>query len=452
MEHVDWESVTQLMRRYLQEESRVPALPYVSPDELESQLDLCISQRGCDFAQLMEDLGRVVLATPRTGGKRFFNQLFGGRIAAAVAGDMLTPLLNNSMYTYKVAGIQIMVEKTVIAKMCGLVGFDQGEGTFAPGGSLSNLVAMVLARNEKAPGLRDHGFDGSKMTAYASDQCHYSITKNAGLTGLGRRNVRLIPSDSRGKMRLDLLERRIRQDLDEGATPFMIAATAGTTVLGAFDPIAEIVALARKYGMWAHVDAAFGGTALLSPQTRGLLDGCALADSLTWDAHKMMNVPLIASAILVQRRGLLRKNLSETADYLFQGDEQVNPGHHSIQCGRRNDALKVWAAWRYLGDDGYRHRVEKQMALARHAADAVRRDPILELIAEPEFTTVCFQVQGVSSEAICDVLDKRGLAKVAHGNFQGQSFIRLVTVNPDLDPVDIDDFFELVKTVASGLR
>lgn len=436
----------------LLEQEKADALSkYQSPYEAKHLVNLEIPVSGIG-EQVYSQLRRIVMATPRTSSHRFFNQLFGGRVTSATIADMLTTALNNSMYTYKAAGIQILVEQVVIDALKHLVGFHDGEGIFAPGGAISNLAAMIVARNEAQNSVRDRGISGSCFTAYTSDQSHYSIQKNAGIIGCGRDNVRIIPSDNAGKMRVDILRTQITEDRQQGCVPYLINATAGTTVLGAIDPIADIVDVAREHNVWCHVDGAWGGSMLLSSEYRTPLDACADADSFVWNVHKMMGVPLQASVILIRAKGKLKKHFSEQADYLFQSEEDdYNPGMRSIQCGRRNDALKVWAAWQYYGHEGYERRVNIQMELAIHAVENITTDAALRLCMMPESPIVCFQVRGAPSKRICAEMDRQGIAKIGYGHFKGEDYIRLVCVNPDLTFDDIDHLIEQTKRVGDSL-
>ena len=437
--------VMEIMRRAVAAEAVEPVAGYVPPERLEAELPLAIPRTGRGLKDVFALLERVALVTPRTTTKRFFNQLYGGRLWPATAADMLASFLNSSMYTYKVSGVHVLIERAVIARMCAAIGYDDGEGTFAPGGSISNLVAMLVARNEKDERIRNHGLDGTGYVVYTSDQGHYSIIKNAGILGLGRRNVRRVETDGRGRMKPGALRGEIERDQAGGRVPLLINATAGTTVVGAYDPLGDVAEVAEGYGLWLHVDGAWGGTALLSRKTRGLLAGCERADSFTWDAHKMMGVPLIASAALFKRKGLMGKHFSEEATYLFQSDgDALNPGTGSIQCARRNDALKVWAAWQYYGDEGYEACVDKLCALAKYAAERVARESVLRLLMPPVIANVCFQVVGKSSEVACEALDKNSVLKVGYGIFRGESYIRLVCVNPEMETADIDRFFDAV--------
>lgn len=453
MKSAELESLIEIINRLLEEEAAHPAFKAMPPDKVREGIDLRIPEHGKGIEEVFRLAEEVVLRTPRTGSRRFFNQLFGGRYMPAVAGEMLAAVLNSSMYTYKVAGIQILIEKEILSFFCERVGFADGDGILVPGGSMSNLVAMTLGRNEKRSGIRNHGLSGEMMTAYASDQSHYSLVKNAGILGIGRENVRLVGTDERGRMLVDELVEAIEADLAHGAVPFFVCATAGTTVLGAFDPIADIAAVAGEYGLWFHVDGAFGGTLLLSSGHRHFLAGCDLADSFSWNAHKMMSVPLAGSAILVKQSGMLNKHLSEDAHYLFQTDgEDLNPGQKSIQCGRRNDALKIWMALQSLGLRGYEQRIRQQFDLAKYASDRIAADDELELECEPESVTVCFNVRGAAAEVICEQLDLMGLGKVGYGSFRDRTFVRMVFVDPEITYADIDGFLSDIKTVGRQVR
>jgi len=407
-----------------------------------------LSSAGHGLDEVVEAVRQVITETPSSAGLRFYNQLFGGRDPVATFAEILTTLTNTSMYTFKVAGPQILIEKEVITRMAAKVGYENGDGILAPGGSMANLTALIVARNEALSGVRDGGFDGARHTVYTSQAGHYSTRKNAGITGLGRDYVREVATDGRGRMDVASLERTIAEDRVAGFKPIMINATAGTTVLGAFDPLVEIAEVAASENIWMHVDGALGGSVLLSEKHRHLLEGSQLADSFTWNAHKMMGVPLSCSAILMKERGLLAQHFNEDAGYLFQADvDDLNPGTRSIQCGRRNDALKLWAAWLYHGDEGYRARLDHLFDLAQFAAGRINSDPALDLVADPESIAVCFEVKGHSAGEVCRRLDHENRLKIGFGEVAGRQAIRLVCVNPDLEEHDIASALDEIKAV-----
>lgn len=439
-----------IAKEQLQGEKQLPASRATDPDELHRELGIGLGRHGHSMDEVADRLRRVLAATPSSASPRFLNQLFGGRDPIATLAEMLTPLVNTSMYTYKVAGPQILVEREILARLADKVGFSQGEGLLCPGGSMSNLVALLIARNEAVASARDEGLGGERLGVYTSEDGHYSIRKNAGILGLGRHNVQDVPTDDRGRMQVDALRQAIRLDRSRGVRPLFVNATAGTTVLGAYDPLRDIAAVARDEGLWMHVDGAWGGSVALCEAHRSLIEGADLADSFAWNPHKMMGVPLACSATLFRRRGLLQKHLNETADYLFQThDDELNPGTRSLQCGRRNDALKLWASWQLHGDEGFDRRLCHLFDLASEAARLVEADPDLELLVAPQSLNVCFAVPGVASEAVCNHLDRTGRLLIGHGAVAGRSAIRLVIVNPALRHVDLVDILSEIKLAAT---
>jgi len=426
---------------------------YYSPQAIRDSVPLAIQDDPLPADTLMNILKTVVVSTPKTANTRFYNQLFGGKEDLAVIADMMVARMNNSMYTYKVAGPHVLIEQEVLRKACDVIGFADGEGMFCPGGSLANLVAMVLARNTLDPGVVDHGFTGDTYVAYTSEQGHYSIRKNAGIIGVGRNNVREVAVNGRGEMLAEHLDSLVQRDVEAGFVPFFVNLTAGTTALGAFDDVTALSAIAAAHNLWVHVDGSYGASVLLSKRRAALLRGVEFADSVTWNAHKMMGVPLTCSMLLSRKSGLLARNFSEIADYLFQENtDDLNPGTQSLQCGRRNDAFKVWALWKQLGNKGYEQRIEKQFQRRDQVVSVIESDPDFELIMKPALLNVCFRYRGVDSDRICSALDNKGLGKIGHGTFDGRHFMRMVIVDPDTQIDDIEQFLATIKTVASDLR
>lgn len=445
--------VFDLLERARTRQTADPVAPYTTAEDLESKIDFALRPNGVSPSAVIALLDEVADATPRTASPRFLNQLFAGRDDSAIAAELLTVLLNTSMYTYKAAGPNAIIERELTRHMASLVGFDQGEGVFAPGGSMSNFTAIVIARNEANESVRAAGHDGVPMVIYTSEFSHYSITKGAAMAGIGRDNVRQIPCDDRGRMIPSQLRRAIEEDLDAGRRPCMINATAGTTVLGSFDPIREISAIATEFNVWLHVDGALGGSMILSDAHRHLVDGVECADSVTWDAHKLMTVPLVCSVILLRKPGMLVKHFNEDASYLFQSDdESLNFGTRALQCGRRNDALKLWALWKRHGDRGLGERIERLVDMARYAADVVRDDPNMVLTKPPESVNVCFEFKEVPSPALCEALRQQGRLIVGYGDVEGRDVIRIPFVNPDLTNAQIDEAFDEIRLVGQQLR
>lgn len=435
-----------IIKKYYKHSAKHPVLKYQSPATLRKKINLTIKREGTHIDGIFSLLEKIALHSPKTNSKGFFNLLVGGEILPAVMAEMLTAVLNNTMHTYKSAGIQILIEKEVINFLLSKVGYKNGDGVFAPWGSLTNMTALVIARNQKIASIKKQWINGKKLVGYTSDQAHYSIEKFISITGLGHQAIKIIPTDYQGKMDIKKLEENIKNDIKAWYIPFYVNATAGTTVLWAYDPLPQIAQIAKKYKLRMHVDAALGWGALLSKKHKHLLKGIELSDSVSRSLHKMMNIPLLAAVFLVKDPQILHKNFKEDADYLFQMDDHyLNPGNKTLQCGRRNDALKVRTALKYLGGKGYETRINREFDNARYATSLVKKDKNLKLILDPECINVCFQIKGEPAPKVCEKLDKEGLIKVSYGKRKGETFIRMVCVNGDMTHTDIDNFFKKVK-------
>ena len=440
-----------------------PVIRYLEPDALKEEIDLSLPAEGVSGEALIEDIQNYLHYSVDTANRQFVNQLYGGFNFPAFIGEMITALTNTSMYTYEVAPVATLIEMALIRKLNGLVGFYEGDGTFLTGGSNANLIAMFSARNKACPEIKTRGACGcTKLTAFVSAQCHYSFDTAANLLGIGSDQVYKIPADPNGCMQVEALDAAIQRSVQAGETPFFIGATAGTTLAGAYDPIEEIVAVAEKHKIWVHVDGAFGGPVLLSPKHRKLLNGLERADSFTMDPHKLMNIPLMCSVLLVKEKGRLMRNLTDLdTKYLYHDNDTEchDLGKSSVQCGRRVDALKLWLAWRYFGDDGYAQRVDKQMALAQYAKEKVEASPELELLVQPQSVAVCFRYQNQNGSDINgfnlelrERLRKSGRSLINYGYWNGDLALRYVAANTDAETEDIDLLFDHITNIAKQLE
>lgn len=437
---------TELANALLKDEKDHPVSEYISTDEMFSKLDLSLNDNPIDEGQFKEILKKLVLATPKTASNAFFNQLFGGRNPKAVLGDLLAVMLNNSMYTYKAAGPQVGVEKAVISKVCELIGWDKNAGgTFASGGSLTNLMAMLMARDHADATIKNKGNQG-QLIVYTSIDSHYSIPKNAAFSGIGRDNVRYISANERGEINAEELNLMIEKDMALGYKPTLVNATAGTTVLGAFDNIEHLAEVCNRHGVWLHVDGAYCGSVLFSQQYKHLISGIEKVDSFSFNAHKMIGTPLTCSLILVKNKIHLFNSFSNEASYLYQTDhDDYNLGKTSLQCGRRNDALKFWTLWKSVGTQGLEKLVDHQFYLADVARNYVKNHPDYELFSFEDSISVCFNYKGISARKICTLLYEDSQLMVGYGAVQSNEFIRLVTINAQNKEEDILNFFSVLE-------
>lgn len=324
----------------------------------------------------------------------FMNQLYGHIHDVGLLGDMLTSHVNTSMATYEIAPFFTLIEKEVIAQLAREIGFTQWDGLMTPGGSLSNMQAMLMAKDQRFPEARAKGAKSlPELCIFVSDQAHYSFVKFAQVLGLGQDSVVKIASTPRGTLRPEALVTAIQEVITAGKIPLMIAATAGTTVSGVYDDLEALGELARAHHMWFHVDGSYGGSLLLSHQAERL-KGIDQADSVAWNPHKMLGVPFHCPALITRHKGALEASLSTDASYLFHDDEtQFNLGQKSLHCGRRPEAFKFWLTWQAYGRQGLQQRVENMLSGAQALAEAVKAHPHCELLCEPEAPIVCFQYQ-----------------------------------------------------------
>lgn len=442
----DLKTFIEIANKLFEDEQNNPVVTPINPNELNQHIDLTLNDAPIGYNEFVGTLTKLVLQTPKTSSKLFFNQLFGGRQSKAVLGDLLSILLNNSMYTYKVAGPQVGVEKEIINKICNLVGYgNKSGGTFTAGGSMSNFMGMLMARDAFDLTIKEQGFS-KKLVAYTSVESHYSVIKNASFIGMGKNNLRFVPTNEKGEMLASELEKQVLEDIANGNQPFFVNATAGTTVLGVFDPIDEISEVCKKYNLWLHVDGAYCGGVIFSKKHKHFLKGIEKSDSFNFNAHKMLGTPLVCSVIVVKNKANLYNSFSIDADYLYQTDgDDFNPGKTSFQCGRKNEALKLWTLWKSIGTNGLEDMVNHLFHLSEVAYNYVNNHPDYAVYGSSNSISICFNYKGIDASHLCTALYEDAKLVVGFGNFKTDKFIRLVTVNANNTEADIINFFKTLE-------
>jgi len=439
-----------------QEQSETEIIkPAISQEKLERIFSLDEPGSAANIKRLID---QYLASTVRTGNPYFFNQLFSGFSLYGFIGEVITALTNSSMYTFEMSPVATIMEKELISKMSKLVGYPTGGGTFVPGGSNGNMLAMLAARHRFAPQSKWKGLSGiSPLVAFISEDAHYSMLKAASQVGIGIKNVKKIPVNEQGQMITDDLEDAIIDVKNNGQLPFFVGATSGTTVRGVFDPLEEIGSICRKFDLWFHVDGSWGGSILLSSVHRDLLAGAELSDSFSWCAHKMMGAPLMCTVALFKKPDILMEiNQISGTDYLFhdEQDAQLDLGNISLQCGRRVDALKLWLSWKYYGDKGYEKNIDRLFSLAGYAAKKVEQSADLRLMNDVKSLNICFQVcpKGISADAYNNItlrvrnhLMETGGPMVNYAYINSDLVIRLITANFELKVTHLDQFFDQVN-------
>ncbi|XP_023248054.1 cysteine sulfinic acid decarboxylase [Copidosoma floridanum] len=454
-------------------DSRV--VEWVKPAFLPLLIDLSPAWHGESHEKLLRLVGSVIRYSVKTGHPHFINQLYSSVDPYGLVGQWLTDALNPSVYTYEVSPVFSLMEEAVLQEMRTIVGWKNGDGDgiFCPGGSMANGYAMNLARHHSHPVVKERGLLAApRLVVFTSEDAHYSVKKLAAFLGIGSANVYAVKVDEVGKMRVDELRRMIELAVDEGARPMMVSATAGTTVLGAFDPLREVAGVCAEFGLWFHVDAAWGGGALVSGRHRPLLDGLELADSVTWNPHKLLAAPQQCSTLLVRHKDLLQSAHGSKASYLFQPDKMYDTsydfGDKHIQCGRRADVLKFWLMWKAKGTQGLESHVDRVFELSRYFADSIRHRAGWQLLLEPECTNVCFRyvpplMRHLKGDQLLQALHKlapivkgrmveKGSMLITYQSIRDQpNFFRLVLQNSGLTEEDMLFFVEEIERLSDDL-
>jgi glutamate/tyrosine decarboxylase-like PLP-dependent enzyme len=440
----------------------LPVVKFKSPGELSSLLNFSIADEPVSQDEFLENMDKYLDYSVRTGNKQFLNQLYSGFNFPAFLGEVFTVLANTSMYTYEVAPVATMIEKEMISLMNSYAGYTHGDGIFLSGGSNANLIAMFSARNRKLPETRFQGYQSVvRLKAFINEQAHYSFETAANLLGIGSKNVVKVKADENGRMIPSELEKEIRDSLARNEIPFFVAATCATTLLGAYDPIDELSEICRKYNLWLHADGSFGGSVILSDTHRSLMSGIEKTDSFAWNPHKLMNIPLICSVLLVKDAGTLQRNLTDlNTDYIFHDiDEVEDLGKKSVQCGRKVDAVKLWFAWKYFGKAGYRERIDNLIENAVYAEQIIKNHPSLELMVPRQSFSVCFRYLPDSPTdlnafnlALREEMRKNGLSIVNYGYRDKILMLRLVITNGEMKKTDVDLFFERLTDTGKKLE
>lgn len=285
----------------------------------------------------------------------------------------------------------------------------EGGGLFVSGGSMANLTAMVAARHNLL------GDDFSEGVVYWSDQTHSSVERAARVIGLRKDQIRVIESDDKFCLRIDQLKEAVESDKAEGKKPFLVVANAGTTNTAAVDPLYNISTLCRHHGIWMHIDAAYGGAAILCPQGKAVLSGIELADSATIDPHKWFHQPYEIGCLLVRDNKRLSGTFRTQPAYLRDlagAAEEVNFYDLGIQLTRRFRAFKFYMSLKTFGINAFRKSVEDSIVLAEEFAQHLHSLPNWEVVTEPSLAVLTFRFNPSGEASSSQKLDEQKLDSI----------------------------------------
>jgi glutamate/tyrosine decarboxylase-like PLP-dependent enzyme len=314
------------------------------------------------------------------------------------------------------------------------------DGTFTSGGNEANFTALALAISHRFPNAIEDGIAtiGARPVFYASSESHHSLEKSAGLLGLGRKALRRIPVN--GELRLDTARLILQIEADQacGFVPFCVVATAGTTNSGAIDDLKALASIAERYGLWLHVDGAYGAAAAFSDKYRGLLSGIERADSITVDPHKWLAMPFAAGVILTRHPALLEHTFSVASPYMPRAERSgmVDNFKISAQWSRRMNSLKLWLTLRVHGRQAYEEMIERQMQLAARMRRWIERSEYFELAAPQTLPILNFRLRGVSHEEaeaahrhFIEELNRDGRYWISTTHVRGKSVLRMMIIS-----------------------
>ena len=396
LENSQIHQVITLLEDYLNEigNSKTPVVDYIPGNELKSKFVL-ENDNALSMGEYLDEIKNYLKYSVRTTHPLCNNQLFAGINPESIIAELLTVITNTTMATYEMAPVATLMEQELIKKINEILGFNHGDGIMLTGGSNANLMAIHLARHKKFPDTKHSGNENHKFAIFVSDQAHYSHQKAVMLMGMGLESLISVKSNSAGQMDPEDLEAKILHAKTQGREPLLVCSTAGTTVMGAFDPIDRNSEICKQYGLWHHIDGAWGGAVMFSSKYKKLLQDTSKVDSFTFDAHKTLATGVITSFFLTNHKGLLEEaNSAGGSTYIFHNYENsdFDTGPKSLQCGRKNDALKMWLTWKSRGAIGLENIVNDLYDKQSFMVQEIKENPRLKLLFEPEYLNVCFQV------------------------------------------------------------
>lgn len=468
----DAHALVELLEHY-RRESAAKARPVtrLAPlAKLIGDLDLAAITREGQLGgeRLSSFVERYLACTTRLHHPAYLAHQVGVPHHAGALGGFIDAFTNNPMAIYEMGPGAAAIEFFVINWLLEKVGWQPaplepsgeplapccGGGVLTHGGSLANLTALAAARSRAAPKVWAEGGSG-ELAILAPAQAHYSIARAAAILGIGAQGVIALDADARGVVRPDRLPLAWERAVRAGRRPVALVANACSTAVGLYDPLREIGTFCREHHLWFHVDGAHGASALLSPKYRRYLAGLDQADSLIWDAHKMLRTPAVCTAVLVRDHRTLDEAFQADASYLFHDKDQ--PGvdfiHRTVECTKAGLGLKLFMVLGALGEARLGAYVERQYDIARAAYELIRSQPDFRCPVQPQSNILCFRFQDLDAEhlRLRDRLIAAGSFHLSTTSWNGHWHLRLVFMNPDTGLGEIRDLLEEIRRQARAV-
>ena len=436
-----------------------------SAQSLANRFDEPLPRSGHTIESIIERLrDEVIPDSNHLYHPRYVGHQVSAPLPAAIWTEALTSALNQSVAVFEMSPVGTVLEHRVIRWMCDLVGYGpSGGGTMTTGGTEAIFTALLAARGASMPDAWTNGVGENPPVLICGEHAHYAVTRAAGELGLGMRSVIAVPSHEH-VMDVGALRTALESTRRDGRPVMAVVATAGSTATGSFDDIAAIADLCDEFGVWLHVDAAHGGSALLSRKHADRMRGIQRARSLAWDPHKMMLLPLQAGMVLVRDERDLDAAFSQRAPYLFhaaEGERVWDQGTRSFLCSHRADVFKMWVALQRYGADGlgalYDHLCEQACAMWREIA----RRPEFEALHEPQSNILCFRYVGDRSknDEALDQLNRElrerynrsGEGWITATNLDGRRVLRVTIMNSRTTADDLRAVLDGLSRIARTL-
>lgn len=440
------------------------------PDDVRRELmAMALPEEGQAPEEMLAFLRDKILPWPITiTHPRSYAWICAGFAPMGALADLAASTMNTGLDGYDHSSIFLNV--AVGRWLMELTGFSDGEGfgVLFSGGSAANLNALTAARHKAAKDdgwdMRAEGLQGGRprLMVYSSAEAHSSIQKCVEQLGLGAQSLRLVETDDRFRLVPAALRSAIRSDLDAGLRPFCVVAGAGTTNVGAIDPLKDVADICEEFGLWFHVDGAYGGFGRLDPDYTEMYLGIERADTLTIDPHKWLQAPVDCGALLMRHPERHAEAFGLTPDYLISSNAESAPWpyEHMFQLTYANRALKTWAVIARLGRDGVRELVTRCNRLARLLGALVEEAPELELMAPVSLSIVTFRYRGEGGSddaeldrlntAISDAIAKSGEAHMPTTKVRGRVALRACILHYENCEADMHHLFSLVRRCAAA--
>ena len=357
-------------------------------DEVRARLSAPLPPGPDDPEQVLADAARILDESISPARPLYVAYIGSTGLEVGVLAEALAATYDvNLAVTARAADL---LESQAIRWVSEFVGYPSAEGAFTSGGMISNLTALLVARERALPGCRERGFDGRRGAIYCSSEAHHSVTRAAEAAGIGSRWVRLLGLDDRRRILTDQLDEAIGADREQGIVPIAVVANGGTTLTGAVDDLDAVGAVCERHGVWMHLDGAYGLPAAATETAAPLFAGVDRADSVSLDAHKWLGLQKSCSVILLRDAGRLEATFGHEEAYIRR-DAVPNAVERTLEYSRPLRSLKLWLAFRTYGAGAFRDWIEATLERARELTRLVSEDSEFELACERTLSTVCFR-------------------------------------------------------------